>query len=143
MIGNRKVYSGVLLRTSVHLSLDSDMADSLIAFNIIGCSILALAAAGEAHESAFALANIKDSGYTSVTFTVAMQKETGYEDETILKIGADDKCVKEITLSKDMKPTTYTVELGEDCERLLFFLECTIEDDTSHTYAIYDITLNK
>ncbi len=146
MIGDRKVYSGVLLRTSVHLSFDTDMADALIAFNIVGCSILALAAAGEAHESAFALANIKDSGYTSVTFTVAMQKErtaTGGEDETILKIGADDECVKEITLSKDMEPTTYTVELGEDCERLLFFLECTLEDDASHTYAIYDIKLNK
>ena len=72
-----------------------------------------------------------------------MQKDAGYEDETILKIGADDECVKEITLSKDMEPTTYTVELGEDCERLLFFLECTLEDDASHTYAIYDITLNK
>jgi hypothetical protein len=122
------------------------MADSLIAFNIIGCSILALAAAGEAHESAFALANIKDSGYTSVTFTVAMNKETaiaGADDETELKIVADDRCVFETTLSKDMEPTTYTVELGEGCERLLFFLECTLNDDTSHTYAIYDITLNK
>ena len=146
MIGDRRVYSGVLLRTSVHLSFDTGMADALIAFNIVGCSILALAAAGEAHESAFALANIKDSGYTSVTFTVAMQQErtaAGGEDETVLKIGADDECIFETTLYKDMGPTTFTVELGEDCERLLFFLECTLEDDASHTYAIYDITLNK
>lgn len=143
-IGDRKIYSGALLSTSVHVSFDSDMVDSLIAFNIIGCSILALAAAGEAHESAFALANIKDSGYTSVTFTVAMQQDrTGTEDTTKLKIGADDKCVKDITLSKDMEPTTYTVKLGEDCERLLFFLECTLKDDASPVYAIYDITLNK
>ena len=145
-VGDRKIYSGVLLRTSVHLSFDTGEADALIGLNIAGFSILALAAAGEAHESAFALANIKDSGYTSVTFTAAMQKErtaAGGEDETILKIGADDKCVEEITLSKDMEPTTYTVDLGEDCERLLFFLECTLEDDASHTYAIYDITLNK
>ena len=137
-IGDRKINSGVLLRTSVHLSLDTDMIHDAIFFT--GLVVLA---GDEAHESAFALANIKDSGYTSVTFTVAMQKDTGYEDETTLKIGADDKCVKEITLSKDMKPTTYTVELGEDCGRLLFFLECTIEDDASHTYAIYDIKLNK
>ena len=146
MIGDRKVYSGVLLRTSVHLSFDTGMADSLIAFNIVGCSILALAAAGEAHESAFALANIKNSGYTSVTFTVAMQKErtaAGGEDETLLKIGVDDECVKEIIVSKDMEPTTYTVELGEDCGRLLFFLECGEDDDASHSYAIYDIKLNK
>ena len=145
-VGDRKIYSGVLLRTSVHLSFDTGMADALVAFNIVGCSILALAAAGEAHESAFALANIRDSGYTSVTFTVAMQKErtaAGGDDETILKIGADDEIAKEITLSKDMEPTTYTVELGEDCDRLLFFLECTLEDDASHTYAIYDIQLNK
>ena len=137
-IGDRKINSGVLLRTSVHLSLDTDMIQDAIFF-----TAFVVFAGEEAHESAFALANIKDSGYTSVTFTVAMQKDTGYEDETTLKIGADDKCVKEITLSKDMKPTTYTVELGEDCGRLLFFLECTIEDDTSHTYAIYDIKLNK
>ena len=143
MIGDKKIYSGVLLRTSVHLSFDSDMIDGAIVFSLLGWTALAILGSDEAHESAFALANLKDSGYTSVTFTVAMQNETGYEDETILKIGADDKCVKEITLSKDMKPTTYTVELGEDCERLLFFLECTVEDDTSHTYAIYDITLNK
>ena len=58
-------------------------------------------------------------------------------------IGADDECVKEITVSKGMKPTTYTVELGDDCGRLLFWLNCGLEDDTSHTYAIYDITLNK
>ena len=140
-IGDRKINSGVLLRTSVHLSLDLEMIQDAIFF-----TGLAVLAGDEVHESAFALANIKDSGYTSVTFTVAMQKETtiaGVDDETVLKIGADDKCVKEITLSKNMKPTTYTVELGDDCGRLLFWLNCGLEDDTSHTYAIYDITLNK
>lgn len=141
MIGDRKINSGVLLRTSVHLSLDTEMVQDAIFF-----TGLAVLAGDTVHESAFALANIKDSGYTSVTFTVAMQKETtiaGVDNETVLKIGSDDECVKEITLYKDMKPTTYTVELGEDCERLLFWLNCGLEDDTSHTYAIYDITLNK
>ena len=80
-----------------------------------GLLILVLAGSGEVHESAFAMANIKDSGYTSVTFTVGMQHDrTGevfIDDETTLMIGADDECVKEIMLSKDMEPTTYTVEL--------------------------------
>ncbi len=145
-IGDRKIYSGILLRTSVHLSFDTEGAEAMIGFSLAGFTILALAAAGEAHESAFALANIKDSGYTSVTFTVAMQKErtaAGGDDTTILRIGADEESIAEFTLSKDMIPTTYTVDLGENCDRLLFFLECTLEDDASHTYAIYDITLNK
>ena len=110
-----------------------------------GLSILALAGAREAHESSFAMANIKDSGYTSVTFTVAMQQDNSsiiVQDESTLMIGADDECVKEITLYKDMEPTTYTVEIGE-CDRLMFWLNCSLEDDASHTYAIYDITLNK
>ncbi len=143
-IGDEKIYSGILLHTSVHLSFDT--ADAMIGFGIAGCTVLALAAAGEAHESSFALANIKDSGYTSVTFAVAMQQENmaaGADDDTVLKIVADDECVWQTTLHKDMEPTPFTVELGEDCERLLFFLECTLEDGSSHIYAIYDITLNK
>ena len=110
-----------------------------------GWAILAFADAGEAHESSFAMANIKDSGYTSVTFTVAMQQDNSsiiVQDESTLMIGADDECVKEITLYKDMEPTTYTVEIGE-CDRLMFWLNCSLEDDGSHTYAIYDIKLNK
>ena len=38
---------------------------------------------------------------------------------------------------------TPTVPLGEDCDRLMFWLNCGPEDNGSHTYAIYDITLNK
>ena len=109
-------------------------------------TVIALAGSGEAHESAFAMANIKDSGYTSVTFTVAMQKDNSSmitQDETKLMIGADDECVWETTLYKGMEPTTFTVELGEDCDRLMFWLNCGPEDNGSHTYAIYDITLNK
>ena len=65
------------------------------------------------------------------------------EDETTLMIGSDDECVWETTLYKGMEPTTFTVPLGEDCERLMFWLDCGPEDNGSHTYAIYDITLNK
>ena len=110
-----------------------------------GLSILALAGAGEAHESSFAMANIKDSGYTSVTFTVAMQEDNTsliVQDEALLMIGADDESVWETTLYKDMPPTEFTVEIGE-CDRLMFWLNCGEEDMGSHTYAIYDIKLNK
>ena len=111
-----------------------------------GLTIIALAGAGEAHESSFALANIKDSGYTSVTFTVAMQQDNTsliVQDETKLMIGADDESVWETTLYKDMPVSTFTVPLGEDCDRLMFWLNCAPENNGSHSYAIYDITLNK
>ena len=150
-IGDKTYNKGILLRTSVYLELNMAGvgAASLLGGGGVwgpGLLIIALAGAGEAHESSFALANIKDSGYTSVTFTVAMQQDNSsiiVQDESTLMIVADDECVKEITVSKNMEPTTYTVELGEDCERLMFWLNCSEEDDGSHTYAIYDIKLNK
>ncbi len=149
-IGDKKYNKGILLKTNIHLELDMAGIGGAAVLGTglwgAGLTILALAAAGEAHESSFAMSNIKDSGYTSVTFTVAMQKDCSsiiVQDETTLMIGADDECVWETTVSKDMEPTTYTVELGEDCERLMFWLNCSLEDDGSHEYAIYDITLNK
>ena len=148
-VGDKTYNKGILLRTSVYLELDmAGVGAATILGTMLsgwGLSILALAGAREAHESSFAMANIKDSGYTSVTFTVAMQQDNSsiiVQDESTLMIGADDECVKEITLYKDMEPTTYTVEIGE-CDRLMFWLNCSLEDDGSHTYAIYDITLNK
>ena len=151
-VGGKTYNKGILLQTNIHLELDMAGvgAAAILGGGGVwgpGLLILALAGSGEAHESAFAMANIKDSGYTSVTFTVGMQHDrTGeafIDDETTLMIGADDECVKEITLSKDMEPTTYTVELGEDCDRLIFWLNCAPENNGSHSYAIYDITLNK
>ena len=148
-VGDKTYNKGILLRTSIYLELDmAGVGAATILGTMLsgwGLSILALAGANEAHESSFAMANIKDSGYTSVTFTVAMQQDNSsiiVQDESTLMIGADDECVKEITLYKDMEPTTYTVEIGE-CDRLMFWLNCSLEDDGSHTYAIYDITLNK
>lgn len=149
-IGNKTYNKGILLKTNVHMELDmAGVAGSTVLGSMLsgwGLCVLALASAGEAHESAFAMSNIKNSGYTSVTFTVAMQKDCSsiiVQDESTLMIGADDECVKEITLSKNMEPTTFTVPLGEGCERLMFWLNCAPEDDGSHVYAIYDITLNK
>ena len=150
-IGSETYNKGVILQTNIHLELDMAGvgAAAILGGGGVwgpGLAIIALAGAGEAHESAFALANIQGSGYTSVTFTVAMLKDrTGQafvDDETTLMIGADDECVWETTLHKDMEPTTFTVEIGE-CDRLLFWLNCGAEDNGSHTYVIYDITLNK
>ena len=150
-VGDKTYNKGILLKTNIHLELDmSGIAGaSVLSAGFtggLGFYVIALAGAGEAHESAFAMANIKDSGYTSVTFTVAMQKDNSsmiVQDETKLMIGADDECVWETTLYKGMEPTTFTVPLGEDCDRLMFWLNCGPEDNGSHTYAIYDIKLNK
>lgn len=145
-VGDRLISKGLLMHTSVHLSFDTDEADSLFALNLIGFSPLALAAADEVHESAFALANLKDTGYTSVTFTTAYYDDgvnaSTYQKQTQLFIGADDRKVGEFTLYKDMEPQTFTVTTGE-CERLIFWLNCSEDDDSSYTYAIYDITLDK
>ncbi len=149
-VGDKTYNKGILLKTNIHMELDmAGVAGATVLGSMLGgwgLCVLALADSGEAHESAFAMANIKNSGYTSVTFTVAMQEDCSgiiTQDETTLMIGADDKCVWETTLYKGMEPTTFTVELGEDCDRLMFWLDCSLEDDGSHVYAIYDITLNK
>lgn len=149
-VGDKTYNKGILLKTNIHMELDmAGVAGAGVIGTMMtgwGLSILALAGSGEAHESALAMANIKNSGYTSVTFTVAMQQDNSdmiTQDQTTLMIGADDKCVFETTVYKDMPPTEFTVELGEDCERLLFWLDCSLEDNGSHTYAIYNITLNK
>ena len=149
-VGDKTYNKGILLKTNVHLELDMGgvAGTTVLGAGVAGgwgLPLLALAASGTAYESACAMANIKNSGYTSVTFTVAMQKKSGTiaEDETTLMIGADNECVWETTVSKDMEPTTFTVELGENCDRLMFWLDCPIDSGSSHTYAIYDITLNK
>ncbi len=150
-VGGKTYNKGILLKTNIHMELDMSGVGGAGVLGTHfwggwGLTVIALAGSGEAHESAFAMANIKDSGYTSVTFTVAMQKDNSsmiVQDKSTLMIGSDDECVKEITLSKNMEPTTFTVPLGEDCERLMFWLNCGPEDNGSHTYAIYDITLNK
>ena len=150
-MGGKTYNKGVILQTNIHLELNMAGvgAAAILGGGGVwgpGLLILALAGSSEVHESAFAMANIKDSGYTSVTFTVGMLKDrTGeafVDDETTLMIVADDECVQEITVSKDMEPTTFTVEIGE-CDRLMFWLNCAPENNGSHSYAIYDITLNK
>ena len=149
-VGGKTYNKGILLKTNIHMELDmAGVAGATVLGTMLGgwgLCVLALAGAGEAHESAFAMANIKNSGYTSVTFTVAMQQDNSsiiVQDETTLMIGADDESVWETTLYKGMEPTTFTVELGENCERLMFWLNCGEKDNGSHTYAIYDIKLNK
>ena len=120
-VGGKTYNKGILLKTNIHMELDmAGVAGATVLGTMLGgwgLCVLALAGAGEAHESAFAMANIKDSGYTSVTFTVAMQQDNSsiiVQDETTLMIGADDESVWETTLYKGMEPTTFTVELGEN-----------------------------
>ena len=98
-VGGKTYNKGILLKTNIHMELDmAGVAGAGVLGSYFwggwGLTIIALAGAGEAHESAFAMANIKDSGYTSVTFTVAMQKDNSsmiVQDETKLMIGADDE----------------------------------------------------
>ena len=149
-VGGKTYNKGIILQTNVHLELDMAgvAGAAVLGTQLIGPGLLiiALATAGEAHESAFAMANIKDSGYTSVTFTVAMLRdrtdEAFVDDETTLMICADDESVWDTVLYKGMEPTEFTVNIGE-CDRLMFWLNCAPENNGSHTYVIYDITLNK
>jgi hypothetical protein len=150
-IGNRTLNKGLLLKTNVYS--DPDLAGIYsgsalaTAMGDWGLALISFAGSREIHESAAAMANIRNSGYTSVTFTVAMQASYADDptvmDKTVLMIGADGVRVGEIALTENMKPTTYTVELGANCERLLFWLDCSQKDGGSHVYAIYDIILNK
>ena len=150
-VGGRVLNKGLLLKTNVHSALDLNdiYAGSVLgtAMSDWGLSLLSFAGPREVHESAAAIANIRNSGYTSVTFTVGVQAsyvdDPSVQPKSRLLIGADGARAAEITLSEDMKPTTYTVELGESCERLLFWLDCPIGESGSHVYAIYDIVLNK
>ena len=76
-----------------------------------------------------------------MTFTVAMQKDNSSmitQDETTLTIGADDECVWETTLYKGMEPTTFTVPLGEGCDRLMFRLNCGTEDNGENQYELIE-----
>lgn len=150
-VGDRTLNKGLLLKTNVYSERDIAGIYSGSALGTAlgdwGLPLLSFAGPSEVHESAAAMANIRNSGYTSVTFTVAMQASYSADPtvrgKTSLMIGADGVCAAEIVLTENMKPATYTVELGSDCDRLLFWLDCSQKDGGSHVYAIYDIVLNK
>ncbi len=150
MIGEEKIYSGVLLRTSVHLDLvgvggGTDVGAifaTMMSANIVG-SALAILAADVLYESAFTAFHL-DGEFSKLTFTVANQTPdwylTGMEEETILKIGSNEELFETITLSRDMEPQTYTVDI-KNTEQLVFYLECVT--GPSPYYAIYDIVVEK
>ena len=145
---DNKIYDkGLILHTNVDPSPDmnsiigSGLMGSAIAMP--GLSIVSLSAKGEARESAFAASNISGGGYTTLSFTASFLKtKANAEDETVLMIFADGKCIKELVLSKDMDTRSYTIDISS-AERLVFWLSCSDGGAPSHYYAIYDITLSK
>ena len=148
-IGERTVDKGLILRTFVNhkLNMDSVIGYGYIGTDITekGLSVVEVSDIGASHESAFAMANVSGGGYTSVSFTVAFYSKNdayGAEDATNLIIAGDEKCIANLLLTSEMKPQRLTLAI-EDCERLLFWLDCTEKNSASHSYAIYDITLNK
>ncbi len=151
-INGEKKYAGVVLQTSVHLDIlgvgsgedVGGMYAALIAIPFQGY-FLALLAADTRYENSFAAFDLRRQ-FKSVTFTVACANPdwyiAGMEHETKFMLGSndDDRIMETITLSRDMEPTRYTVNV-ENTEQLIFFLECG--DSTSAPYAIYDIVVNK
>ncbi len=151
-INGEKKYTGVILQTSVHLDLlgtgggisAEGMCGTLVSVPwIIGA--VTILAADVLYENSFAAFDLRGE-FQTVTFTVACSNPdwyiAGMEEETTLKIGSnsEDKVYDTITLTRDMEPTTYTVNI-ENAEQFVFFLECG--DATSAPYAIYDIHVNK
>ena len=148
-IGDKLIDKGVVLRTSVNLkpNIEEAIGSGYIGTNITEkeLAVIEISDDGVAHKSAFAMANISGGGYTSVSFTVAFHSKNlanGAEDATNLIIAADEKCLADLLLTAEMKPQRLTLAI-EDCDRLMFWLDCSEKSDASHYYAIYDITLNK
>jgi len=149
-INGEKKYAGVILKTSVHLDLlgvggGADAADILIAqmASSILFGDLAILAAGVLYENSFAGFDLRGE-FSKVTFTVACSDPdyyiSGMDEVTELQIGSNEKLMDTITLSRDMQPTTYTVDI-ENTEQLFFFLKCG--NGSSAPYAIYDIIVEK
>lgn len=138
--GGRQIDKGFILKTHVYLGLD----DKLGGAAALGWLFINMVLAGsEIHESSFAAFNLEGQ-YRTVKFTVGRVdgSTAGVAEETTLLIGADHEIVEEITLRRDMEPTTYEVDI-ENCDQLLFWLNCSPEDSSSYKYAFYDITVSK
>ena len=152
-INGEKKYAGFLLQTSVHMDLigvfgGTNAADAMIAEMIVPFVMPGIAggavllAADIAAENSFAMFDLQGQ-FKKVTFTVAdtgRVQQAGMSTTDKLLLGTDDTVVKEITVTKGMKPTTYTVEI-ENTEQLVFWLAC--DDGTSSEFAIYDIVVEK
>ncbi len=149
-VNGEKMYSGVLLSTSVHLDLvgvgggvdATDIFATMMAAGIVG-SFLGILAADVIYESSFSAFDVEGK-FSKVTFTVAPIDNQGYltgqDNETELLIGSNDELYGTVTVTNDMKPTTYTINI-KNPEQLVFYLKCG--EGTSPYYAIYDITVEK
>ncbi len=149
-INGEKKYAGFLLQTSVHMDLigvfggetaaTALLAEILTPFVFVGGA--ALLACDVAAENSFAMFDLQGQ-FTKVTFTVAdtgRVQLAGMSTTDKLLIGTNEKLMKEITVTKGMEPTTYTVEI-DNTEQLVFWLAC--DDGTSSEFAIYDIVVEK
>ncbi len=148
-LGSKYYSRGLILHTNVDPSpdMDSIIGSGLMGASVAGTglSVISLSASGEAHESAFAIANISGGGYNTLSFTASYLKDKSTADtegEARLMILADGKVIKEIILSKSMLPSSYDLDI-DGCEQLIFRLDCSSEDSPSHYYAICDIILSK
>lgn len=146
-LGNKYYTGGLILHTNTDKTpdVDSIVGSGLMTAQLAagGMSAISLSSKGEARESAFAAANISGGGYTTLSFTASFLKtKANAEDETVLMVIADGKCIKELVLSKNMDPQSCTLDVTS-AERLVFWLSCSDDGDPSHYYAIYDIALSK
>ncbi len=148
-IGDEWKHEGFLLMTSVHADLtgsDALASLALAGFSAVAIGDLLILAADVVYESSFAAFDLHGE-FKKVTFTVACQERSELWDTPqteILKIGSNDKLLKEIKVGSRMEPTTYTVDI-ENTEQLVFFLYCdpdTAGIGSSSRYAIYDITVH-
>ncbi len=148
-LGSKYYSRGLILHTNTDRSpdVDSIVGSGLMTAPIAssGLAAISLSSKGEARESAFAAANISGGGYTTLGFTVSYLKSKPTADpdeETVLMIFADGRCIKEVILSKNMDPQSCTLDITGS-EKLVFWLASSENGDPSHYYAVYDITLSK
>lgn len=148
-IDGKSYTKGIVLHTHTDTSPDMEaITDSGLLGSAVsedGLSVITLSSKGEIHISAFALANISDGGYKTLSFNISCLKTKSNEEAestTDLFLYADGKRIKEISLSDSMNTLSYTVDISE-CRQIMFWLNCSREDAPSHYYAIHDIILSK
>ncbi len=139
-LNGKKYNEGLILKTAVYLDLEGlfDGAATEMTALFFG-GIFTLLDSEEVWESSFAAFDVEGQ-FSKVTFTVASKPYKNYEGTDTLKIGSNEKLFKEITVSGDMEPTTYTVDI-DNAEQLVFWLQC--DGTESEYYAIYDIVIEK
>lgn len=163
-LDDQRIYSGFVLRTSVHFDLEAGATGGAgagaavvaagmgasIMTGIVGSAtisaacpfgaLLMLAAGGSARESACAAFNTYGA-YDELTFTVSSYTPAfDKHQREVLKIGGDGQVLQEYQISSDMQSTTFTLPIKR-CEQLMFWIECG--ESSSGIYLFHDIMLRK